>query len=118
MVRTPSSCMIAVRSGAISTSATAPSGTIRPSAVTSGRLLEARQLQPAQPDDQLGAGAAEQLLDAFVQELLDVEGEAGHAAGLLPERLGHRLRIDVGCELHHHLAALGAPDVLREGRAA
>ena len=89
-----------------------------PLAQRGGRLLEARQLQPAQPDDQLGAGAAEQLLDAFVQELLDVEGEAGHAAGLLPERLGHRLRIDVGCELHHHLAALGAPDVLREGRAA
>jgi len=89
-----------------------------PLAQRGGRLLEARQLQPAQPDDQLGAGAAEQLLDAFVQELLDVEGEAGHAAGLLPERLGHRLRIDVGCELHHYLAALGAPDVLREGRAA
>ena len=82
------------------------------------RLLETRELEPAQPDDDVRAGAADQLLDALVQELLQVEREAGHIPRPFADRVRHRLRVDLGREVHHHLAALRTPDVLRERRAA
>ena len=83
-----------------------------------GRLLERDQVRPAQPDDQRGARPFQGLLDALVQELLHVEGEAADGRRALPERLGDLRRVRLRPQADEQLAALGAEAVvLGESRA-